>query len=380
MWLNDAAEALVPAALIGGVAAYWVAIVRRSAHHERAAHKEHTRAIRGHYAAVEAGEDAPEFAPEFIEAVVAQIVALADSVWDGTESSEGTVRPDAHIVRAWAWSWSSRLGRGLSADGKPSVDVLHLVNRHDADEDRVVLRVRLHIHCSQPSWGQHNAHCDERWTLGRRGTDWQLLSVSGDPLAGPVLNAPFVTDPSADTERLTEESLAELSMADKISSGVALSELVPPEEPPAIALADLSVVDPRFSPSLLGAALAHVLESWEMAVTGSEAPLAERADLESRDALLRPDTNHRLFVRDVALTSWEVIKLHLDRTPPTVDVDLRVVAVRYIVAGDSAIRAGSTTERCPMTLAWTLAFTDSTQVPWRLVTANDPATAINGWS
>jgi hypothetical protein len=257
--------------------------------------------------------------------------------------------------------------------------VLHLVNRHDEDEDRMVLRVRLHIHCSQPSWGQHNAHCDERWTLGRRGTDWQLLSVSGDPLAGPVLNAPFVTDPSADTERLTEESLAELSMADKISSGVALSELVPPDEPPSIALADLSVVDPRFNPSLLGAALAHLLESWEMAVTGSETPLAERASLESRDALLRPDTNHRLLVRDVALTSWEVIKLQLDRTPPTVDVELRVVAVRYIVAGDSAIRAGSTTEPCPMTLAWTLAYSDSTQVPWRLVTANDPAIAIDGW-
>jgi hypothetical protein len=379
MWLNDTAEALIPAVLIGGVAAYWVAIVRRAAHHERAAHKEHTRAIRGHYAAVEAGEDAPEFAPEAIEVVVAQIVALADSVWGHTESSKGTVRPDANIVRAWAWSWSSRLGKELSADGTPSVDVLHLINRHDEDEDRVVLRVRLHIHCSQPTWGQHNAHCDERWTLGRRGPDWQLLSVSGDPLAGPVLHAPFVTDPSADTERLTEESLAELSMADKISSGFALSELVPVEEPPPIALADLSVVDPRFTPSLLGAALTHLLESWEMAVTGSEEPLAERASVESRDALLRPDANHRLFVRDVTLTSWEVIKLQLDRTPPAVDVELQVVAVRYIVAGGSAIRAGNTTEPCPMTLAWTLEFTGSTEVPWRLVSANDPATDIDGF-
>ena len=108
-----------------------------------------------------------------------------------------------------------------------------------------MLRVRLHIHCAQPRWGQHNAHCDERWTLGRRGSSWQLLSVSGDPLAGPVLKAPFVTDPSADSERLTEESLAELSMADQISSGVALSELVSPEEPPSLALADLSVVEPQ---------------------------------------------------------------------------------------------------------------------------------------
>jgi hypothetical protein len=168
-------------------------------------------------------------------------------------------------------------------------------------------------------------------------------------------------------------------MADQISSGVSLSELVPPEEPPSIALADLSVVEPQFSPSLLGAALAHLLDVWEMAVTGSEAPLAERASPESRDALLRPDADHRLFVRDVELTSWDVIKLHLDRQRPAVDVELQVRAIRYIVASDSAIRAGSTTATCPMTLAWTLECRDSTQVPWRLVTANDPSTTIDGW-
>ena len=47
MWLTDVPEVLVPAAMIGGVSAYWVAIVRRAAHHDRAAHKEHHRESAG---------------------------------------------------------------------------------------------------------------------------------------------------------------------------------------------------------------------------------------------------------------------------------------------------------------------------------------------
>ncbi len=246
MWLTDVAKAVVPVALIGGVAAYWVATVRRAAHHERASHREHARAQRAHYAAVGAAEDDPAFAPEAIEAVVASIVALAGAVWSGAKSREHLARPDDQIVTAWARSWQSRLGQGLSAADNPSVDVLSVVNRRNEDEDRVVLRMRLHIRCAQPAWGQHRAHCDERWTFGRRDTDWILLSVSGDPLAGPVLNAPFVTDPSADTVRLTEESLAELSMAGGANHAIDLSELVSPEEAPSLALGDLSVVDPHF--------------------------------------------------------------------------------------------------------------------------------------
>ncbi len=80
MWLVDAGEVAVPTALIGAVATYWVAIVRRATRHERASHKEHARAGRAHYAAVEAAEDDPVFAPETIEAAVASMVALAGDV------------------------------------------------------------------------------------------------------------------------------------------------------------------------------------------------------------------------------------------------------------------------------------------------------------
>src|SRR5580704_6955927 len=105
MWITDVAEGIVPAGLIGAVASLWVVNIRRAAHHERAAHKEHARAHRAHYAAVEAGEDDPAFAPEAIEAEVASIVALAGDIWRGAVPSEDLARPDARIVTAWAGSW-----------------------------------------------------------------------------------------------------------------------------------------------------------------------------------------------------------------------------------------------------------------------------------
>jgi hypothetical protein len=41
-------------ALFGTVAAYWLITIRDAARHEKAALKEHARAVRGHYAAIEA--------------------------------------------------------------------------------------------------------------------------------------------------------------------------------------------------------------------------------------------------------------------------------------------------------------------------------------
>jgi hypothetical protein len=49
--------------------------------------------------------------------------------------------------------------------------------------------------------------------------------------------------------------------------------------------------------------------------------------------------------------------------------------VRY----ESAIRVGNATDARPMTLTWTLELTGSTEIPWRLVSANDSAVGIDGW-
>jgi hypothetical protein len=375
-------EVAVGVVLFGGLGAVWLSGLRGVARHERALLKEHARATRAHFAAVEAAEDDASFSPEAIEQSVAEIVALGNGLWHTGAFGTMDGHPDAGLVRAWARSWQSRLGTGLEAVGQPSIDLLRVVNRDDEEEDRVVVRVRQRIHCKYPrvgAIGPHHVHADERWTFGRSGGRWALLSIGGDPLAGPLLTASLIPTPSSDTERLREESLAELASAQKVGDDVALSELVSPDEPPAFALLDLSVVDSRFGTPLIAAELAHLLEAWEGAVTGSEGPFEELASDDARAALLRPSGGTRLIVRDAVLKSWEATRLDLSRDPPAIELTLDVEAVRYVVRDNGSHVAGNRTDARGMALTWVLELTLSTRAPWRLATSNNPAEAIAGW-
>ena len=370
------------AVILGGIAASWIAAIRGGVRHERALLREHARANRAHYAAIEAAEDDPSFSPEAIENFVAQVVELADGLWRAGELRVLDGRPDADLIRAWAGSRRSRLGDGLKP-GKPSIDLLHVVNRENDEEDRVVIRVRLLVHCRHPRVGlfaTRYMRLDERWTLGRNHGRWVLLSMGDDPLSGPVLTAPLIPTPSFDTERLREESLGELADAQKVGDDAALSELVGADERPDLALLDLSLLDGRFLPVLIGAKLAHLLEAWEGAVTGSEAPLEVLASADARDALLRPGPGAHLVMHDAVLTSWKATKLDLQRQPPAVEVTVDVEAVRYVETDDGNERTGNETDSHRMVLNWVLELTDSSLVPWRLATSNNPAEAIAGWS
>jgi hypothetical protein len=376
-------EGAVAVVVVGPIAAYWISVIRGGARHERAVLREHARANRAHFAAVEAAEDNPSFSPDAIEQYVTGIVALADGLWRGGKRGALDGSPDADLVTAWARSRQSWLGSGLEAKGKPSVDFLRVVNREDEKEDRVVVRVRLHIHCKHPRLGLvalRYVRLDERWTLGRSEGRWVLLSVDGDPLAGPVLTAPLVPDPSYDTERLREESLAEFASAQKVDADVALGDLVSADVPPAFALLDLSVVDGRFLPALIAAELAHLVEVWEEAVTGSEAAFEDLASADARAALLRPGPGRRFVMRDAVLKSWEPTRLDLSRRPPAIEVMLDVVAARYVETDDGSDRVGNQNDERLMALTWVLELTDSARAPWRLAASNNPAEAIPGWS
>jgi len=379
--LSLGASIAVGTVLVGSIAYYWFTTLQSAARRERAALRERARATRAHYAAVEAAEDDPIFSPDEIDRAVIEVVALADGLWRSQVIGTLDDRPDARLVRAWARSWQW-LGDGLEVVAKPSIDLIGVVNRDDEDEDRIVLRVRLRIDCKYPKGGRlgpHHVHLDQRWTFRRSSTRWVLVSVSGDPLAGPVLTAPLIPNPSSDTDRLTDESLAELADRRKVGNDVALSDLVNADDPAAFALLDLSVVDNRFGPELIAAKLARLLEAWESAVSGSEGPLEEQASDSARDALLRPSFRTRLIVRDVVLKSWEATVLDLSRHPPTVEVNLDVAAVRYVVRNDGAAVAGNHTDPNQMRLTWVLELRDSVQDPWWLTMSNNPAKAIPGF-
>ena len=106
-----------------------------------------------------------------------------------------------------------------------------------------------------------------------------------------------------------------IASAQKVGDDIALSGLVSADEPPALALLDLSLLDGRFDPELIATELARLLEAWEEAVTGSEAPLEELATAHARTTLLRPRPGTRLVLRDAVLKSWEPTRLELARQP-----------------------------------------------------------------
>ena len=299
MWTDEAAEIVGAVVFIGGPAAYWLVVVRSAARRERAELRERARAVRAHYAAVEAAEDDPGFSPDAIEASVAEIIELVNVWWRTGDVSASAGRPDAALVEAWARARASWLGDDLRVVGKPATDLLGVVNREDEAEDHVVTRVRLRVHCGQPRSGGPNVHrqrLDERWTFGRADGRWVLLSVSGDPLAGPVLEAPLVPTPSADRERLREESLAELAKANAVDGDVNFSQLVDCHKPAASALRDLSLVDARFQPALIGEELAE--ESWR---PGNGRPLDRRLAWSSSPA---PRPGQHCSDRAVARGWW----------------------------------------------------------------------------
>jgi hypothetical protein len=57
VWADGVAEIVGVVIFIGGPAAYWVVVVRSAARRERAELRERARAVRAHYAAIEAAED-----------------------------------------------------------------------------------------------------------------------------------------------------------------------------------------------------------------------------------------------------------------------------------------------------------------------------------
>jgi hypothetical protein len=373
---------VVSLGVAGCLAFYWLLVVASVVRREIAVRRRHARVDRAYYAAIEAGEEEPAFAPDAVRQAVAQIVALAIDLWHASDAGAVDARPDGGLITAWARARQSWLGSRAQLQGDPSVELIRVVNRPGEAEDRVVVRVRIRVRRREPwlsIFAARHINLDERWTLGRYGNEWVLLSVEGSPLAGPVLTAPLIPTPAYDTERLQEESLAELASAQKVPADVSPSELVDADAPPAFALLDLSVVDGRYLPALIAAQLAHLIEAWEEAVAGSQAPLAALTSADALAALLRPGPGKRMIIRDATLKSWEPVRLELSAHPPLIAVWLEVHAFRYVASDDGAPRAGTDNEPRRIALTWRLELTDNVRAPWRLVSSTNPAAGIPGW-
>ena len=379
-------EYALSGAVVVGVTGYWVWMSGEGARRAWLAEQIHRRTGRARTTAVEASLDDEEFSPDAIEAAVTDMFDAGTLLWRDPGAAL-RARPDAARIRGWARSRQAALGVGLRAS-KPSVDLLRVVRRPDAAEDRAVVRVRCRFHRQRPPHAPgpdslrptgHAAHLDERWTLGRDRGRWVLLSTDGDPKSAALLRTSLVSGAAGDDERLREQSLSELARQEAPQSDQ-LADIIDPDKPAQAALMDLSVVDGRFDPQLIESAVRHLVEAWEEATTGSTEPLSRLTSPEAAMTLLHPsggDHGLRLVVRDARLEHWSPRSV-VKAAPPRVVLDVVIAAVRYVVEEDTNSHiAGNDRDERPISIAWTLELVDS-EPPWRLTESTDPTDEIPG--
>jgi hypothetical protein len=340
------------------------------------------RARRAEAAVTEASLEAEWFDRDEIFQAVHEILAVAGDVWHGSQR-DGAWRQDERLIERWAESVRSALGDGVQPVGKPAVNVLQVINRLGEDEDRIVLRVRVRFRPAHHGFAEpRTVRADFRWTLGRVHRAWALLSVNTDPLAGRVLDGPLIVADWADQDRLREQTLLELADADIVGPGVDLGSLVSAGLPAPQQLVELAHMDGRFDPDLLSARIAHIVQAWEEACTGSPKPLAYVTSPEAFDALLHPrssDRTRRMIIRDAVVDRWEPTELVLSGASPEIKISLTVSAVRYLLGNLDVTRAGHTTSaRHHIALGWTLALTHSKPAAWALAITTNPARDVPG--
>jgi predicted lipid-binding transport protein (Tim44 family) len=187
------------------------------------------------------------------------------------------------------------------------------------------------------------------------------------------LDGQIVPSPWSDEQRLDDESLTELAVADGLPEGfttVDLAQLDFDDDARAQAL-DLSLADARFAPDVLEAAARRAVEAWTEAVDGDDAALQRIASAEAVAGLLYAgDATRatRLVVRGPRVKRIRVAGVQLEQVPATMTVEVELGGRRYVENRDTAaVVSGSKESATTFTERWTLALDGPADAPWRIV-------------
>ena len=263
-------------------------VIRSGVLARRQAQRREARARQIELASAEAADDDPAFAADHVKAAAAELHGAIIDAW--TERDRRALGrllgPD--LLVEWkrrmddfdrrGWHNATRVVRG------PRVDYVGMVNRADDADDRVTVRIEAVLHdvvttrsghtLQQSRDGSETALQAEFWTLGKRDGRWILLSIEQNAEGSHHLDAPIVASPWSDDDRLRDESLTELAVADAIPDDqVAEVADLDFDGDARTAAMDLSMVDGRFAPAVLEAAARRAVAAWAEAVDGDDAAL-----------------------------------------------------------------------------------------------------------
>jgi predicted lipid-binding transport protein (Tim44 family) len=341
-------------------------------------------------ASAEAAEDDAYFASDELERHAVALFRAAQMAWDARD------RPAlAKLVgRDLLVEWNRRLDdfdrkgwhNRVEVLGDPSVLYVGITNREDDDEDRAVVRIeaklRAYVLDSNGDRIMRKGEKDELvtlveyWTLARRDGQWMVQSIEQRSEGDHQLDAPIVASPWSDQQRLEDESLTELAVADALPEGFTTADLAEVEfDGGARARAlDLSVADARFAPDVLEAAARTAVGAWAEAVDGDDAALERVASPEAvRRLLYGGDASRRtrIVVRGPRVKRILIAGVEVERVPATMTLELELGGNRYVEDRDTtSVMSGSKDSATTFTERWTLALDGPDGAPWRIVTTS----------
>ena len=338
-------------------------------------------------ASTEAAEDDAYFASDELERHAVALFRAAQIAWDARDRDAlaKLVGPDLLV------EWNRRLDdfdrRGwhnrVEVLGDPEVLYVGITNREDDSEDRAVVRIdaRLRAYVIDANarkimrTGQKSERITliEYWTLARRDGVWMVQSIEQKAEGDHQLDAPIVASPWSDRQRLEDESLTELAVADALPEGFTTADLAEVDfEGDARARAlDLSLADARFGPDVLEAAARTAVSAWAEAVDGDDAALERVASPEAVGELLHggdASRKTRLVVRGPRVKRIRIASVQVEREPATMSVDVELGGNRYVEDRDTTtVVSGSKDSATTFTERWLLALDGPDEAPWRLV-------------
>ena len=341
-------------------------------------------------ASAEAAEDDAYFASDELERHAIVLFRAAQMAWDARDRAALTrlVGPDLLV------EWNRRLDdfdrkgwhNRVEVLGEPSVLYVGITNREDDDEDRAVVRIdaklRAYVLDSNGRKVMRKGEKDELvtlveyWTLARRDGQWMVQSIEQRAEGDHQLDEPIVASPWSDRQRLEDEAVTELAVADALPEGFTTADLAEVEfdgDARARAL-DLSVADARFGPDVLEAAARTAVGAWAEAVDGDDAALERVASPEAVGELLYggdASRRTRLVVRGPRVKRIQIASVDVERVPATMVVELELGGNRYVEDRDTtSVVSGSKDSLATFTERWTLALDGPDEAPWRLVTTS----------
>jgi predicted lipid-binding transport protein (Tim44 family) len=338
-------------------------------------------------ASAEAAEDDAYFASDELERHAVALFRAAQLAWDARDRAalQKLVGPDLLV------EWNRRLDdfdrkgwhNRVEVIGDPDVMYVGITNREDDAEDRAVVRIQASLRAfvldssgrriMRKGENDELVSLVEYWTLARRDGQWMVQSIEQRAEGDHQLDEPIVASPWSDSQRLADEALTELAVADALPEGFTTADLAEvgfDGDARARAL-DLAVADARFAPDVLEAAARRAVGVWAEAVDGDDAALERVASAEAVSELLYAgdaSRRTRIVVRGPRVKRIRIAAVRVEQVPATMTVELELGGSRYVEDRDTtSVVSGSKERATTFTERWTLALDGPADAPWRII-------------